>query len=101
MNTKPTTALIRPAGVVLLVCALLAGATWAQGGPIRIVVVPLYTVDDADENRQGHFSRVVNNQLAYAGFEVVNPSEFEETREDYDDVGWSACAKMRRSPCGS
>ena len=89
MNTIRARA--RLCGAVLLVWALLAQAAWAQGGPIRIVVLPFYTEAGADVRDGGYegrhyrrLSRSINNQLVRHGFEVINPSAHEYTQAEYN-----------------
>ena len=91
MTMNTTGARIRLGGAVLLACALLAQAAWAQGGPIRIVVLPFYTEAGADVTGGGYegrhyrrVSRYINNQLVRRGFEVVNPSAHEWTEQEYN-----------------
>ena len=78
-------------GAILLAWVLLAQAAWAQGGPIRIVVLPFYT-EAGEQVRDGGFegrhyrrvSRYINNQLVRHGFEVIHPSAHEYTEDEYN-----------------
>ena len=76
---------------ILLAGALFAQAAWAQGGPIRIVVLPFYTETGEDVTDAGYrgrhyrrMSRYINNQLVRRGFEVINPSAHEYTEAEYN-----------------
>ena len=91
MKTNTIRARARLCGAVLLAWALLAQAAWAQGGPIRIVVLPFYTEAGADVRDGGYegrhyrrLSRSINNQLVRHGFEVINPSAHEYTQAEYN-----------------
>ena len=91
MTMNTINARIRLGGAVLLACTLLAQATWAQGGPIRIVVLPFYTEAGADVTDGGYegrhyrrLSRYINNQFVRRGFEVINPSAHEYTEAEYN-----------------
>ena len=91
MTTNTINARIRLGGAVLLAWTLLAQAAWAQGGLIRIVVLPFYTEAGADVTDGGYegrhyrrLSRYINNQLVRHGFEVINPSAHEYTEEEYN-----------------
>lgn len=83
---------IRLYGVMLVVWALLAQTAWAQGGPIRIVVLPFFYTeavpDVADGGYEGHrywrVLRSINNQLVRRGFEVINPSAHGYTEAEYN-----------------
>ena len=91
MTIDTIKAWIRPGGALLLAWTLLAPPAWAQGGPIRIVVLPFYTEAGADVRDGGYegrhyrrLSRYINNQLVRHGFEVINPSAHEYTEEEYN-----------------
>ena len=91
MTMNTIDARIRLGGAVLLAWTLFAQAAWAQGGAIRIVVLPFYTEAGADVTGGGYegrhyrrLSRYINNQLVRHGFEVVNPSAHEYTEEEYN-----------------
>ena len=91
MTTNTINTRIRLGGTVLLAWTFLAQAAWAQGGPIRIVVLPFYTEAGADVTDGGYegrhyrrLSRYINNQLVRHGFEVINPSAHEYTEEEYN-----------------
>lgn len=91
MTTNMIKARIRLGSAVLLAWTLLAQAAWAQGGPIRIVVLPFYTEAGADVTDGGYegrhyrrLSRYINNQLVRHGFEVINPSAHEYTEAEYN-----------------
>ena len=87
-----TKAPVRLCGAMMLLAwALLAHAAWAQGGPIRIVVLPFYTeagtqvTDGGFEGRHyRRVSRYINNQLVRHGFEVINPTAHIRTEEEYN-----------------
>ena len=90
MNTLKVA--VRLYSAILLAGALFAQAAWAQGGPIRIVVLPFYTEAGADvigggyEGRQyRRVSRYINNQLTrHGGFDVVSPLALEYTEAEYN-----------------
>ena len=84
---------IRRWGAILLVWALFAQTAWAQGGPIRIVVLPFFTeagtsVDDGGSMGEHYrrISRYINNQLVRHGFEVINPTAHIRTEEEYNRI---------------
>ena len=91
MATNTTSKRIRLGGAVLLAWTLLAQATWAQGGPIRIVILPFYTEAGADVTDGGYegrhyrrLSRYISSHFVRGGFEVVDPSAHEYTEEEYN-----------------
>ena len=61
--------------------------SYAQDGPIRIVVLPCYTSESAniDKRIAAHYRRTlsaINNQLVAHGFEVINPNAYTQLQEE-------------------
>ena len=82
------------ATVATLLSSLLITSTgFAQGDPIRIVVLPYFVEGGNDIREMGddprtHYRRIqrfLNNQLVRHNFEVMNPFAVEYTEEEYND----------------